>query len=44
VKYGSDGAILTNPDGIPLAGAIGKGGAMGCVPCHSAEADYVLSN
>lgn len=46
VKFSPDGSIDSNDAGTPLAGAIGKGGAMGCIPCHGSAAggDYLYSN
>lgn len=45
-KYLPDGTLDTNPDGVPLAGRVGLGGEMGCIPCHSGAdgGDYVFSN
>jgi hypothetical protein len=44
VKYLPDGSLDTNPAGVPLAGRVGKGGEMGCVPCHSGApgGDYLF--
>lgn len=45
-KYLPDGSLDTNPDGVPLAGRVGLGGEMGCIPCHSmaTDGDYVFTN
>lgn len=45
-KYNPDGSVQLNGEGAPLAGQIGLGGTMGCIPCHSgAEGDdYVFLN
>lgn len=45
-KYNPDGTVQENADGDPLAGQIGLGAAMGCIPCHgTAEGDdYVFLN
>ncbi len=34
-KFLPDGSLDVNGDGVTLAGRVGKGGDMGCVPCHS---------
>ncbi len=46
VKYAPDGSVMTNPEGKPLAGLVGKGGDAGCVPCHAAagDDDYLFMN
>ena len=33
-KYLPDGSLDQNEAGVPLAGAVGLGGTMGCIPCH----------
>jgi hypothetical protein len=45
-KYMADGTLFENGDGIPMAGLVGKGGAMGCIPCHAAAGgdDYLHYN
>lgn len=36
VKYDSQGQVLKNPDGIPLAGRVAKGNKKeGCIACHT---------
>lgn len=44
-KHNPDGSLQTNPEGMQLAGRVGKGMNMGCIPCHSAAPgdDYVYS-
>jgi hypothetical protein len=46
VKYSPKGKVMTNPAGAELAGLVGKGGDMGCIPCHSAAGgdDYLFMN
>lgn len=46
VKYDVAGSVLPNADGVPLAGAIGKGGNAGCVPCHNnaGGGDFIFKN
>ena len=36
VKYSATGSVLKNPQGVALAGRVGKGGNQGCVACHKA--------
>ena len=36
VKYSATGSVLKNPQGMALAGRVGKGGNQGCVACHKA--------
>lgn len=45
-KYLPDGTIDNNPAGISLAGAVGKGGEAGCIPCHTGApgGDFVFMN
>jgi len=45
-KYLPDGTLDMNPDGVPLAGRVGLGGEMGCIPCHgmATGGDFVYSN
>ncbi len=33
-KYGSDGTLDTNPNGMKLAGRVAKGMNQGCIACH----------
>lgn len=46
VKYGKDGTIEKNPDGMLLAGRVAKGMPKGCISCHSQAGggDYLFSN
>ena len=34
VKYMPDGSLAQNPDGLRLAGLVGKGADAGCIACH----------
>ncbi|MCZ6603988.1 MAG: hypothetical protein O7A03_02455 [Alphaproteobacteria bacterium] len=34
-KYATDGAVMTNPAGIALAGRVAKGADAGCIACHA---------
>ncbi len=43
VKFLPDGTLDKNPDGLPLAGLVGKGGEAGCIPCHAAAGDYLYT-
>lgn len=45
-KYLPDGTLDMNADGVPLAGRVGLGGMMGCIPCHgmAADDDFIYSN
>ncbi|MEM9456014.1 MAG: cytochrome P460 family protein [Myxococcota bacterium] len=45
-KYLPDGTLDMNANGVPLAGRVGLGGDMGCIPCHSGamDDDFVFSN
>jgi hypothetical protein len=42
VKYLPDGSLDQNPDGVPLAGMIGKGADAGCIACHSGAGEDFL--
>ena len=46
VKYSADGSLQTNPDGVELAGRIGKNPADACIACHKFAPgdDYVFLN
>jgi hypothetical protein len=46
VKYGPDGGILKNPNGMALAGRVAKGSDSGCISCHAnaEDGDYLFSN
>lgn len=46
VKYSPDGKVMKNPQGVELAGLVGKGKGQGCVPCHAAAGgdDYLFMN
>jgi len=44
VKYLPDGTLDKNPKGMQLAGRVAKGGAKGCIACHSGEDDYVFTS
>ena len=46
VKYKADGSIEKNPEGVALAGRVGKGAEKGCVPCHNQakDDDFLFSN
>ena len=33
-KYKADGSLHANPDGVSLAGRVGKVGGPGCIGCH----------
>jgi len=42
-KYETDGTLSETPNGIPLAGKIGKGKPKGCIACHrKADGDDYL--
>lgn len=45
-KFLPTGAVDTNPAGVSLAGAVGQGGTMGCIPCHASApgGDFVFVN
>src|SRR5262245_21195691 len=45
-RFELDGSLSTDDDGRPLAGKIGMGGEMGCIPCHQSApgADFVFLN
>ena len=45
-NFAPDGTLNENPDGVPLAGKIGKGGTSGCIPCHSMAmgGDFIFDN
>ena len=45
-KYAPDGTLMMNPDGVPLAGAVGSVGGGGCVGCHSGATgdDWIFVN
>jgi len=45
-KYKPDGALATNPKGMPLAGRVAKGMDQGCIACHSGAPgnDLVFNN
>ncbi|MCT7376156.1 cytochrome P460 family protein [Chelativorans salis] len=44
-KYLADGSLDQNPQGMSLAGRVGKGADQGCIPCHAqaAEGDYLYT-
>ncbi|MBD3163203.1 MAG: hypothetical protein GF328_13960 [Candidatus Latescibacteria bacterium] len=46
VKYGPDGEVMANENGVKLAGRVAKGTGKGCIACHeNAEGDdYVFTN
>lgn len=46
VKYAPNGALLTNPKGMKLAGRVAKGMNKGCIACHKAApgGDYTYTN
>ncbi len=35
VKYSPQGKVLKNPEGVSLAGRVGKRGGAGCIGCHA---------
>ncbi len=45
-KFNPDGTLGRNAEGWPLAGRVGLGGDMGCVPCHSGAegGDFFFTN
>ena len=45
-KYSSDGSLQTNPQGVRLAGRIGKNPQDACIACHKFAPgdDYVFLN
>jgi len=43
VKYLLDGTHDKNPNGVALAGLVGKDAEAGCIACHSGEDDYLFS-
>ncbi len=44
-KFSPDGTIDANAADIKLAGEVGLGGTMGCIPCHAGAApDYIFKN
>lgn len=46
VKYGPDGTVMRNLEGITLAGRVGVGMSDGCITCHrqAGGGDYLFSN
>ncbi|MEO1270254.1 MAG: hypothetical protein AAFX99_19370, partial [Myxococcota bacterium] len=46
MKLLPDGSLDVNGAGVPLAGAVGKGGDMGCIPCHAGAGgdDFLFTN
>jgi hypothetical protein len=45
-KFAPDGSLELDELGVPLAGAVGKGGTNGCISCHANApgGDFVFSN
>lgn len=45
-KFNAGGTLDENPNGVPLAGQIGRGGSSGCIPCHSSAGgdDFIFKN
>lgn len=46
VKYSPDGSVMENPQGMKLAGLVGKGKDAGCIACHAMAGgdDYLFMN
>ncbi len=46
VKYGADGTVADNEQGVALAGRVAKGASEGCIACHqhAGGGDYLFSN
>lgn len=45
-KYKADGSLHENAAGVPLAGRVAKGKAVGCISCHgnTMGGDYLFAN
>ncbi len=41
-KYLPDGSLDVAPNGVPLAGLVGKGADAGCIACHSGAGEDML--
>lgn len=46
VKYSPQGSVMENPQGMKLAGLVGKGMDAGCIACHAKAGgdDYLFMN
>ncbi len=43
VKYLPDGSLDATPDGMALAGMVGKNADAGCIACHKGDPDYLFT-
>lgn len=43
-EYNSTGGVVSDEDGVPLAGAIGPNKTSDCLKCHSFDEDFVFLN